>query len=70
MELGFFLLELLPAQRYEDLMEQVFALCYASQGGFSYAEVRGMTRRERDWFLNRIAKQKEREADAIRSGNS
>ena len=66
MELGFFLLKLLPAETEEALMEEVFTLCYLGEG-FSYTEVNEMERRERTWFLRRLAKQKERESEAIKS---
>lgn len=70
MELGFFLLELFPAESYDSLMEEAFTLCYLGEGGFSYTEVQDMTRRERTWFLNRLARQKNEEADAIKAGKT
>ena len=66
MELGFFLLKLLPSETEEALMEEVFTLCYLGEG-LSLTEVSEMTRRDRTWFLKRLAKQKEREADAIKA---
>ena len=67
MELGFFLLELLPPVDANALREEAWSLCYLTEGGFSYTEVQGMTRGERTWFLKRLARQKESEADAIKA---
>ena len=70
MELGFFLLELLPAESYDSLMEEAFSLCYLGEGGFSFTEVKSMTRREREWLLQRLAKAKRAEAEAIKNAKS
>jgi len=70
MELGFFLLELLPSVELDSLREEVWTLCYLTEGGFSYSEVQEMTRGERTWFLKRLAKAKEAEADAIKAAKN
>lgn len=48
-------------------MEEAFTLCYLGEGGFQFSEVEQMSRREREWFLRRLARQKEKEADAIKA---
>lgn len=49
----------------EELNEQLFALVYLFKGGLAYDDVMQMTRRDREWFLDRIAKQKRDESKHI-----
>ncbi len=51
-------------------MEEAFTLCYLGEGGFQFSEVELMTRREREWLLRRLARQKEREAEAIKKAKN
>lgn len=63
---SFFYLRLLfPSYDEEELNEQIFALTYLMKGGVSYESALNMTRRERIWFLKRIAEQKKTEAQQI-----
>jgi hypothetical protein len=68
--LGFFLYGCLALRTTEELREEVHALTYITQGGFSYTEVMGMERSDRDWHIARLARQKadeRREIDSMKS---
>ncbi len=63
MELGFFLHFCFPLRTEAELLEETFALVYSTEGAFSYFDLWGgpMRRKDRDWFVARVAKQKSEE---------
>jgi len=48
------------------LREEAHAIAYAMGGGVTLDNIETMPAEERDWWINRIAKQQKAEADAIR----
>jgi hypothetical protein len=49
-----------------ELREEAFGLVYGTDGGVSYSDVMGMGSSERRWWLDRVAKQLKREAEAAK----
>jgi len=48
-------------------------LAYATQGGMSYSDVVEMTRQDREWYIERLSREKEEERhkiDSYRSKNA
>lgn len=64
MELGFFHDGCLPVTPEEELREATFSLLYGGSK-LSKADVEELTAEERNWWLRRLAKQKEEEEAAI-----
>ena len=52
----------------EHLYEQIFFLKY--YGGWSFTEVYNLPIKLREWFVNRLSKQKEDEAEAMKDASS
>lgn len=47
------------------LREEVHLLLYGYQGGFTLPDIHAMDREEREWFLQRLRRQRDAEAAAI-----
>jgi len=50
----------------ENIYEQIFFLKY--YGGWSFTEAYNLPIKLREWFVNRLSKQKEDEAEAMKEG--
>jgi hypothetical protein len=69
LELGFFLHGCFPVATEEHLLEDTFFLLY-SQSGLQRPDVEVMSRREREWWIRRVAKQKDEEEAAVKKAQS
>lgn len=56
----------LPLTSEEDLWEEMFLLTYKMKG-LNYQALEGMERRERVWYIKRLAEQLEAESKAIKA---
>ena len=61
--LGFFLIDLKNSITEENLMEESYTL--VNKIGFSYTEVRSLTKKERMFYLNLYIKEEEAERKAL-----
>lgn len=67
MGLRFFLRRLLPP--VGDVREEITALVYISQGGFSYSDIMEMPSVDRRWYLRRMTQLKREEAEHMRNAS-
>ena len=49
-----------------DLREEAFGIVYGTDGGVAYSDVMDMSSAERRWWLERVATQLKREAEAAK----
>lgn len=66
--MGRFFFATSPAADWEELNEQMFLLLYLVPG-ITDTGLDLMSRDRRVWMINRLAKQKKMEADAMKRGN-
>ena len=52
------------------MRDEVAALCYISNGGFSYGDVMEMTSRDRRFYLRKLTDYKRAESDAMERARS